>query len=446
MENITVFSVYEVTRHLRQVIESSIEPLYISGEISSFVHHSSGHMYFNLKDENATLRCTFFKGVNYRLDFKPADGMQVVCYGKLTVFEKGGTYNLNVQSMTKSGLGLMQQQLELLKKKLQNEGLFDPKHRKPLPKYPSKIGIVTSPTGAALQDIKNIIMRRYPVELIVYPALVQGLEAPAQLIAGIKYFNDTRDVELIILTRGGGSQEDLFCFNDEALARAVFASELPVISAVGHEIDFSLTDFVADLRAPTPSAAAELAVPDKKDLLNLLGSYKRRLDLAVQNDLVGLKPPLLKIQLELAKYHPDRLWQSYQQRFDMASLGLANALNILQSKKMQFEAKADALIGRIARQSELKLSQAKGSFAMQATRLPDNLTAQMIRLKNRIHNAQALLEQLSPHSMQKKGWVMVLKDGKVIRSVKHLTTKDLVKLDFHDGQASSMIESIEEKA
>jgi len=203
---------------------------------------------------------------------------------------------------------------------------------------------------------------------------------------------------------------------------------------------------VADLRAPTPSAAAELAVPDKKDLLNLLGSYKRRLDLAVQNDLVGLKTPLLKIQLELAKYHPDRLWQSYQQRFDMASLGLANALNILQSKKMQFEAKADALIGRIARQSELKLSQAKGSFAMQATRLPDNLTAQMIRLKNRIHNAQALVEQLSPHSMQKKGWVMVLKDGKVIRSVKHLTTKDLVKLDFHDGQASSMIESIEEKA
>ena len=446
MENITVFSVFEVTRHLRQVIESSIEPLYISGEISSFVHHGSGHMYFNLKDENATLRCTFFKGVNYRLDFKPADGMQVICYGKLTVFEKGGTYNLNVQSMTKSGLGLMQQQLELLKKKLQNEGLFDPKHKKPLPKYPSRIGIITSPTGAALQDIKNIIMRRYPVELIVYPALVQGSEAPAQLIAGIRYFNTTKDVELIILTRGGGSQEDLFCFNDEALARSVFASELPVISAVGHEIDFSLTDFVADLRAPTPSAAAELAVPDKKDLLRLLGSYKRRLDLAAQNDLVGLRNPLLKIQLELAKYHPDRLWQSYQQRFDMASLGLTNALNVLQSKKLQFEARAEALIGRISRQSELQMSQAKGRYDMLATRFPASFTTQMTRLKNRIQNAQAIMEQLSPLNMQKKGWVMVLKDGKVVRTVKNLAIKDDVRLDFYDGQASAKIESIEDKA
>ncbi|HQO47117.1 MAG TPA: exodeoxyribonuclease VII large subunit, partial [Candidatus Cloacimonas sp.] len=255
MENVIIYSVYEITRQVRQVIESSLQPVFVTGEISGFIHHSSGHIYFNLKDENATLRCTFFKGANAALTFQPADGMQVICFGKLTVYEKGGYYNLNVQKMQEAGLGLLQQKFEQLKKKLEKEGLFATEHKKPLPKYPDRIGIITSPTGAALQDIINIIKRRYPVEIIVYPALVQGSDAPSQIIQGIKYFNTTKDVDFIIITRGGGSQEDLFCFNDEALARAIYASSLPVISAVGHEIDFTLTDFVADLRAPTPSAA-----------------------------------------------------------------------------------------------------------------------------------------------------------------------------------------------
>ncbi|HOH60783.1 MAG TPA: exodeoxyribonuclease VII large subunit, partial [Candidatus Cloacimonadota bacterium] len=250
MDSTNVFSVFEISRHLRQIIESSIDALYVKGEISNFVHHSSGHMYFNLKDEYATLRCTFFKNSNYRLNFKPADGQSVVCFGKITLYEKGGTYNLNVSSMIPAGMGDMQARFEALKKKLEAEGLFDPARKKKLPPYPQRIGIVTSPTSAALQDVMNILKRRFPVDAFVYPALVQGNEAPLTLIKGISYFNQIMPVDLIILTRGGGSQEDLFCFNDEGLARAIHASEIPIISAVGHEIDFSISDFVADLRAP----------------------------------------------------------------------------------------------------------------------------------------------------------------------------------------------------
>lgn len=202
MDSLNVFSVFEITRHLRQVIESSIEALYIKGEISNFVHHSSGHMYFNLKDEYATLRCTFFKNTNYRLGFKPENGQSVVCFGKLTLYEKGGTYNLNVSSMSVAGMGDMQARFEALKRKLEAEGLFDAGKKQKLPPYPQKIGIITSPTSAALQDVINILKRRFPVDAYVYPAVVQGHEAPAALIRGIRYFNAVMPVDLIILTRG----------------------------------------------------------------------------------------------------------------------------------------------------------------------------------------------------------------------------------------------------
>jgi exodeoxyribonuclease VII large subunit len=445
MENIAVFSVYEITRHLRQVIESSIEPLYVAGEISGFVHHNSGHMYFNLKDENATLRCTFFRNVNYRLDFKPKDGMQVVCYGKMTVFEKGGTYNLNVQNMTQAGLGAMQIKFEALKKKLQIEGLFDPKHKKPLPKYPERIGIVTSPTGAALQDIRNIILRRYPVEIVVYPALVQGEDAPPQIAAGVKYFNDNNMVDLIIVTRGGGSQEDLFCFNDEALARTIFASRIPVVSAVGHEIDFTLADFVADLRAPTPSAAAELAVPDKKDLIGLLDSYKRRLDLTAGRDLANFKEPLLNLQMQLGKYHPEKLWQSYQQRFDIAGMGLINSFGLVENMKMQFENKALNLTSILSRKSDLKLSSAKVKLELAKNRLVEGSSNRLTSLQAILKSNEAILAQLSPRKIQSKGWIMVFKGGKVLKSVTQLKANDQVQLDFIDGKADGLITKTEER-
>jgi exodeoxyribonuclease VII large subunit len=445
MENVIIYSVYEITRQLRQVIETSLQPVFVMGEISGFIRHSSGHIYFNLKDENATLRCTFFKGANASLTFQPADGMQVICFGKLTVYEKGGYYNLNVQNMQEAGMGLLQQKFEQLKKKLEKEGLFAAEHKKPLPKYPDRIGIITSPTGAALKDIINIINRRYPVELIVYPALVQGSDAPPQIIQGIKYFNKTKYVDFIIITRGGGSQEDLFCFNDEALARAIYDSSLPVISAVGHEIDFTLADFVADLRAPTPSAAAELAVPDKKELLNLLASLKKRLDLSVQNNFTGKRTPLLNLQLELAKYHPERVWRSFQQRFDMAEMALHNALKQLPEKRLQFEMKANNIMQQLNSRIELCLAKSKADCNLTWHQLNEKINNQLQFKTNRLNSLSEILEQLSPRSIQSKGWIMAFKEGKLISSIKQVSEGENLSLDFADGIAETTVNKVEKR-
>ncbi len=445
MDSTNVFSVFEVSRHIRQIIETSIEPLYVAGEVSNFTHHSSGHMYFNLKDENATLRCTFFKNSNYRLDFKPQEGMQVVCYGKITVFEKGGTYNLNVQSMTKAGLGAMQAKLEELKRKLNQEGLFDAKHKQALPRYPDKIGIITSATGAALQDIKNVIMRRYPVEVQVYPALVQGAEAPRQLIAGLKFFNDMNEVELIILTRGGGSQEDLFCFNDEGLVRQIFASRLPVISAVGHEIDFCLSDFVADLRAPTPSAAAELAVPDKKELSALVSSLSRRLNLAAEKELGIYRQQLATAKLNVSQYHPEKLWQSYQQRFDMACLGLGNIHNMVRQKRQQFAMVSQRTLGILNSLSELKHSRAESDLARLGSELNGYTMDKLNNHNKKLEHTRELLWRLSPQNLQQKGWIMAYLNGKLISSAKQIKARDTVELSFADGNAEASIITVKEK-
>lgn len=442
MEELTVFSVFEVTRHIRQVLESSMEAMYVSGEISGFVHHSSGHMYFNLKDENATLRCTFFRNVNMRLDFKPVEGMQVICFGRITLFEKGGTYNLNVQSMSQAGLGMMQQKIEQLKKKLQQEGLFDTQHKQPLPKYPERIGIITSPTGAALQDIKNIITRRYPAEIIVYPAVVQGPEAPAQLVRGIRYFNDSKEVDLLILTRGGGSPEDLFCFNDEALVRAVFTSKLPIITAVGHEIDFTLVDFVSDLRAPTPSAAAELAVPDKKDLLEYLGSLQRRIEMSSERKKAILAKELGDLKLELSRYHPEKLWQSYQQRFDMATMSLMNSINQISAKRIKLSEVERSSISMLRNRLESLESRYKTQCQYLAAKLGDATDNHLTKLRVKLQNHDCLLAQLSPRRIREKGWIMAMKDGQLVKSTQQLKVNDVLNLYFGDGSAQSTINLI----
>lgn len=443
MDSLNVFSVFEITRHLRQVIESSIEALYIKGEISNFVHHSSGHMYFNLKDEYATLRCTFFKNTNYRLGFKPENGQSVVCFGKLTLYEKGGTYNLNVSSMSVAGMGDMQARFEALKRKLEAEGLFDAGKKQKLPPYPQKIGIITSPTSAALQDVINILKRRFPVDAYVYPAVVQGHEAPAALIRGIRYFNAVMPVDLIILTRGGGSQEDLFCFNDEALARAIYASRIPIISAVGHEIDFSISDFVADLRAPTPSAAAEIAVPNKEDLQAYCKSLQQRLGLALQNSLGKKHTRLNETRHQLSGYHPQRLWQDYQQRFDMATMALLNIQHWIKEPQYRLQRAQQRLHslqeGRIAAKlGELghRLSRIQSSIQLEA-----ELNLQKERKK--LDLLAGVLEQQSPQIIMQKGWLLAMRDSHLLRSVHELATGEELQLHLHDGVATVVVEATE---
>lgn len=446
MDDLIVFSVFEISQHLKQVVETQIEPLYVRGEISNFTRHSSGHIYFNLKDPNATLRCTFFRYANLSLSFIPEEGMEVICFGKLTVYEKGGTYNLNVQSMDLAGTGDLARQFELLKNKLQAEGLFAAERKQALPAFPQKIGIITSPTGAALQDILNILRRRWPVEVMVYPALVQGSEAPPRLIEGLRYFNDTREAELIILTRGGGSQEDLFCFNDESLARAIFASHLPVISAVGHEIDFSIADFVADLRAPTPSAAAELAVPDKKDMLGYLASLAGKLSLLTARTTDNGKRRLGELQMFMERHHPERVWQSLQLRVDTAAMDLLRSSTRLQSALHRAELRQNQALSGMQNQASLRFQACRQHLGELRLTLPTQSQARLREIQNRAEKAELNLRNLSPLKVLERGYSLVTRGSKIVSSAAQLQPGDELELRLKDGSADIGVKKVRRDA
>ncbi len=275
--NMPALTVTDVNRYIKSLLNADevLSAVTVRGEISNFKAHSSGHLYFTLKDEGAEIAAVMFRGDAMRMNFRPADGMRVVIYGSVDVYEKSGRYQIYARTMLADGIGAMTLAYERLKKKLASEGLFDEARKKPIPLFPTCIGVITAPTGAAIRDILNITGRRYPqAKILLYPSLVQGADAPAMLCEGLATLNATQACDVIILGRGGGSLEDLWAFNDESLARAVAASQIPVISAVGHETDFTLCDFVADKRAPTPSAAAEIAVPDRYALLERLAQME----------------------------------------------------------------------------------------------------------------------------------------------------------------------------
>lgn len=437
-----IFTVYEVSAHLRQVIESNIDELYVQGEVSNFVHHSSGHMYFNLKDDNATLRCTFFRNANSLLKFRIENGLEVVCFGKLTLYEKGGSYNLNVKNVSLAGKGNLALQFERLKAKLQAEGLFDVGRKRALPKYPDKIGIVTSATGAALQDIKNILIRRFPVSVEVYPALVQGAAAAASLIQGIEYFNGRSDIELVIITRGGGSQEDLWCFNDEALARSIYHSRHPVISAVGHEIDFTIADFVADLRAPTPSAAAELAVPDKAELLRFLEVSTKRMQNLLQSALDRSAASLSEARFRLGRVHPERRLQSMSQRVDQAHLILQKSQDLLINPRHKLQVLQRDLFMLISQLQE-RMAQLKSYLDKTIEpQLCSNMKQIMAGARQTVEQKQELLRLQSPHTMLDRGFAFVSMKDKAIDSIKQVALNDELLIKLKDGEIGSKVYKI----
>ncbi len=273
-----IYTVSELTREARMLLESAFEAVWVQGEISNLTAHSSGHMYFSLKDEGAVLNCAMFRAENQLLKFAPKDGMQVLCSGRVSIYDKQGRYQLYVQAMEPKGLGALQLAFQQLKEKLQKEGLFDQARKKTIPFLPQRIGIVTSPSGAAIRDILKISTGRFQnVEIIINPVKVQGETAAQEIAAAIKEFNEYGNIDVMIVGRGGGSVEDLWPFNEEIVARAIFDSKIPVISAVGHEVDFTISDFVADLRASTPSEAAKLVIPEKEKLISDIETFYRRL-------------------------------------------------------------------------------------------------------------------------------------------------------------------------
>ncbi len=307
----------------------ALNDIKVKGEISNFKHHSSGHMYMSLKDETGVIRAVMFRNSAIGLDFKPENGMQIIAEGRVGVYERDGQYQLYINAMVQDGTGNLYEQFEKLKKKLEKEGLFDATFKKDIPTFPKRIGVITAPTGAAVRDIINILSRRFPyADICLYPALVQGEGAAKSLCEAIEYFNEKTSADVLIIGRGGGSIEDLWAFNEEILARAIFKSQIPIISAVGHETDFTIADFAADLRAPTPSAAAELAVPSADELAEkcvvmfsrLKNSVRRLvekkgLQLNLYSDSQVLKNPLLRIN-EKGMYL-DSIYQSFKNSIKM---------------------------------------------------------------------------------------------------------------------------------
>lgn len=311
-----IYTISELNALTRTLLENAIPLLWISGEISNlFIQNSSGHAYFSLKDARAQVRCAMFRPQISQLNFKLQNGMQVIVQARVSLYEARGDYQLIVQHVEQAGIGLLQQKFLALKDKLQQEGLFDTQHKKPLPKLPQSIGVVTSSHGAAIHDILSILKRRYPfVAVIIYPTQVQGADSAAQIACAIETANKRKECDVLIIGRGGGSLEDLWSFNEEVVARAIYASAIPTISAVGHEIDFTIADFVADMRAPTPSAAAEIVVPDCTEKLKLVRDYAKRLLYFIQRKLQYSATLLLGLQHRLK--HPRQQLQQQAQRLD----------------------------------------------------------------------------------------------------------------------------------
>jgi exodeoxyribonuclease VII large subunit len=318
------YTVTELTREIKFLLESTIPEIWVQGEISNFTHHSSGHMYFSLKDENSQISCVMWRSRNHSLFFTPQDGMKVIVHGRVTVYEKRGNYQFDVLDIHPAGVGELQLAFEQLKNRLREEGLFSEEFKQAIPQYPERIGIVTSPTGAAIRDMITVLHRRFPaIEIILNPVRVQGEGAAVEIARAIDEFNQYGDVDVLIVGRGGGSLEDLWAFNEELVARAVFRSKIPVISAVGHEVDFSICDFVADLRAPTPSVAAELAVRSRQELLQTLQKDFQKMTASILDGIKYQHEKLQNIEASYAFRQPSDLVKQNSQRLDELKRNLA---------------------------------------------------------------------------------------------------------------------------
>ncbi len=391
---------------LNEYIKSKLEgdPLLghvtVKGEISNFVnHYKTGHFYLSLKDEGGLIRAVMFRSSAQKLHFLPENGMKVIATGRVSSYVKDGSVQLYISDLQPDGVGALYIAFEQLKRKLEAEGLFDPIHKKPLPKYPRRIGIITAATGAAIRDMINVSGRRWPMaQLTLFPSLVQGVDAPRSLIEGIRTFNEAFPVDLIILGRGGGSLEDLWAFNDEALARAIFASRIPIISAVGHETDFSISDFVADLRAPTPSAAAEVALPETGEVKRKLGNVLDRISL-----VCGGRIQSLRARVELLS----------------KSRRMTSMMALVEDRRM-------ALDG-LDREMDAKM-----------TRLLE-------RSQSRLLTVAAKLEALSPLAVMTRGYSAVLdENGAILNKKEALSVGQSVSLRLSDGTAKATITEVEE--
>lgn len=394
-----IISVSQLNYYVKSLLDNDprLSNVFLTGEISNLTdHYRSGHIYFSLKDKNSVVRAVMFAGNARGLKFKPEEGMKVIALCRVSLYETTGSYQIYVEDMQPDGIGALTLAYEQLKKKLEAKGIFAPEHKKPIPSFPKTVGVITSPTGAAVQDIRNILTRRFPgIDIVLCPVLVQGVGAPEQLIRAVNLFNEYDLADVIILGRGGGSIEDLWAFNDENLAYAIYASNIPIISAVGHETDFTISDFAADLRAPTPSAAAELAVPDREELLAYYNSQRQYLGSLIDNKFSAQMNFLSECKASALRNSPENIISAYK-------------------------TKLDSLTERAA-------ASVKNTFTVKSEGMK---------------KTGAKLEALNPVSVLQRGYAIAELDGRIINSVKEIKVDDTFKLTLNDGELKAKVTEI----
>ena len=399
MSNGVVLSVSQLNRYVKSIIEQdmNLQTVFVQGEISNFTnHYKTGHFYMTIKDEYSSIKAVMFKSANMRLKFMPENAMSVIIRGRVAVFERDGQYQLYIDDMQPDGAGALSLAFEQLKAKLAKEGLFDAERKKPIPVYPERVGVVTSPTGAAIRDIINVISRRFPLaEIVLCPVAVQGEYAAPQIKNAIELFNECEAADVLIVGRGGGSVEELWAFNEEIVARAVAASEIPVISAVGHETDFTICDFVADLRAPTPSAAAELAVPDSFQQHEMLSAFSRRIDAAVYEKIGNERANVELKKAALQRLSPQNYIDTLRIRCDRASMAMDSAV--------------------------------KNSYALKS---------------KEFSSVCAKLDALSPLKILARGYGVASKGGKIVSNIASLEKGDMINLRLSNGETECEVKEI----
>ncbi|WP_019122829.1 exodeoxyribonuclease VII large subunit [Brevibacillus massiliensis] len=434
MKTVAIWSVTDLNRFIKGQLEknSQLADVWVRGEISNFTHHTSGHMYFTLKDKDSRVKVVMFSSYNRFLKFIPKNGTKAIVRGSISVFERDGAYQLYAREMQPDGIGSLYLAFEQLKEKLQAEGLFAAERKRPLPKFPKRVGVVTSPTGAAVRDILITIKRRFPqAGILLVPAVVQGKEAPMSIVAAISRINQYGDVDVLIVGRGGGSIEELWAFNDEHVARSIAGSRIPVISAVGHETDFTIADFVADVRAATPTAAAELAVPHYLEWMERIKQLENRLHRAIHGRLTQERARLEQLSQSYGLRQPERRVAEQQQRLDEAvyrlGLGMRQALRKHRERQEQLAQRLKRF--RLADRIKVHRQQL---HRMQA-QLQQRMGYRVERARAEWTGLLAQLDALSPLKVMQRGYALVYRESQLAKSVRDIAPGDKLMVRLSDG-------------
>ncbi|SEL55932.1 Exodeoxyribonuclease VII large subunit [Kosakonia sacchari] len=438
----SIYTVSRLNQSVRLLLERELGQVWISGEISNFTQPASGHWYFTLKDDTAQVRCAMFRNSNRRVTFRPQHGQQVLVRANITLYEPRGEYQIIVESMQPAGEGLLQQKYEQLKAKLAAEGVFDQQFKQPLPSPAHCVGVITSKTGAALHDILHVLKRRDPsLPVVIYPTAVQGEDAPGQIVRAIELANARQECDVLIVGRGGGSLEDLWSFNDERVARAIFASRIPVVSAVGHETDVTIADFVADLRAPTPSAAAEIVSRNQLELLRQVQAMQQRLEMSMDYYLAGRNRRFAQVNHRLQQQHPQLRLARQQTVLERLQQRMQNALD---TQLKRASARQQRAMQRLNQQNpQPRIHRAQSRVQQLEYHLSQNIRDRLSATRERFGTAITHLEAVSPLATLARGYsVTTFPAGEVLKKTRQVKVGDKLTTRLNDGWVESEVSNV----